>query len=523
MIVGPVFHFELVRIARRWQLYVVRFGFGALLLLIICMNYLQFLDWDHPWKVLLAPSVSIAELARFGQTLFYSMIWALGALVVVLAPGLVADSIAGERQRKTLHYLMNTRLWAVEIVLGKLTARMLHLGVFVAVVLPILSLLSLIGGIDPVLLQWSVLSIISTGYLLATLSILASATTRRPRDAFVAAYAYGTLFLIAPYWLSSLRSVPFGWWSPILDAFLDLNDWVWPASPLGLLTRSNVMMVLGLTPNTMVDQLSFMIILQVAYGTAFLLLACLVVRPAYRWIESLGSGGLPRRRWRRLRLWPRPPVGDAPIYWKEAHVAATSPGVLRFLVRTMLIAIMAMILVSVLSWAPDAFRELRNQGYALRDDQTYAARTAFNWALRFGTGGLMFLWLISLGTASAASIALEREQDTWLSLLATPLDGMEILRGKMLGPLRATAPLALPILLLWLVGLAAGSIHPLGLGLAFLGFCLFTWAVVALGTFASLQARTAWQAQGVVLATLVLPYFCCPPQLPITWNMSAFT
>jgi ABC-type transport system involved in multi-copper enzyme maturation permease subunit len=509
MIVGPVFHFELVRIARRWYLYAIRFGFGALLLAILCLNFLQFLDFEHPWLILGAPAVTLSQLARFGQSLFYSLIWAQGALVATLTPGLVADAIAGERQRKTLHYLMNTQLWAGEIVLGKLVARMLHLGVFIAVALPVLSLLSLIGGIDPVLLLWSSLALVSTGYVLATLSILASATTRRPRDAFVASYTYGALFFVLPYFVTGLSAVRTGWWTPILDAVVAANDWVWPASPLGLLSRSNLFALFGLGNNTIVDQLAGMIAFQAAYGTAFLVLTCLVLRPAYRWIESRGASGSFWNRRKRVRLLPRPPVGDEPVYWKEAHVAATSPGPLRVLVRTCLLILICGITATILTWAPDAFRELRDQGFFATDYSVYKDRSNFNWALRIGTGALMFLWLIALGSTTAAAIAVEREQDTWLSLLATPMEGPEVLRGKMLGPLRAMAPVGAPILVLWLVGLAAGSVHPLGLVLAVVAFALFTWFVTALSTFCSLQARTAWRAQGIVLAVLVLPYFCC--------------
>ena len=61
----------------------------------------------------------------------------------------VAGVIADEKQRKTLHYLMASRLTSFEIVLGKLLARMLYVAVLLGVSLPVLSLLVLFGGIDP--------------------------------------------------------------------------------------------------------------------------------------------------------------------------------------------------------------------------------------------------------------------------------------------------------------------------------------------------------------------------------------
>ena len=70
-------------------------------------------------------------------------------LVLVLTPALVAGVIADEKQRKTLHYLMASQLSSAEIVLGKLLVRMLYVAVLLGVSLPILSLLVLLGGVDP--------------------------------------------------------------------------------------------------------------------------------------------------------------------------------------------------------------------------------------------------------------------------------------------------------------------------------------------------------------------------------------
>ena len=69
--------------------------------------------------------------------------------MLLLTPALVAGVIADEKQRKTLHYLMASRLSSAEIVLGKLLVRMLYVTVLLGVSLPVLSLLVLLGGIDP--------------------------------------------------------------------------------------------------------------------------------------------------------------------------------------------------------------------------------------------------------------------------------------------------------------------------------------------------------------------------------------
>ena len=54
-----------------------------------------------------------------------------GLGLILLIPALVAGIISDEYQRKTLHYLLASRLSSAEIVLGKLGARMVHVVAFV--------------------------------------------------------------------------------------------------------------------------------------------------------------------------------------------------------------------------------------------------------------------------------------------------------------------------------------------------------------------------------------------------------
>jgi ABC-type transport system involved in multi-copper enzyme maturation permease subunit len=68
------------------------------------------------------------------------------ALALALTPALVARVVADEKQRKTLHYLLASRLTSPEIALGKLLVRMLYLAVLLGVSLPVLSLLVLMGS-----------------------------------------------------------------------------------------------------------------------------------------------------------------------------------------------------------------------------------------------------------------------------------------------------------------------------------------------------------------------------------------
>ena len=87
------------------------------------------------------------------------------------------------------------------------------------------------------------------------------------------------------------------------------------------------------------------------------------------------------------------------------------------------------------------------------------------------------------------SFSSEREEDTWISLIASPLTAVELIRGKIVGAFWAMQW----VLGLWLVvaflGLLVGSLHPFGFvaGLAFL--VVYLNFIAALGTWFSLPAR----------------------------------
>ena len=138
-----------------------------------------------------------------------------------------AGVIADEHQRKTLHYLLASRLSSAEIVLGKLGARLVHVVAFVALGLPIVSLLMLYGGLNPVNIFYVYMGTATLVLFASGFSILISILARRPRDAILATYGLGALWLLRSalargIWriISTGRSA---WVAPVNDALLFTN------------------------------------------------------------------------------------------------------------------------------------------------------------------------------------------------------------------------------------------------------------------------------------------------------------
>jgi ABC-type transport system involved in multi-copper enzyme maturation permease subunit len=148
-------------------------------------------------------SASVTVLAHSGVTVFDALVAVVVALLLLLVPGLVAGSIAGERERQTLDLLLCTRVRPWRVVIGKLAASLAFMGFLLVASLPILSVVALLGGI-----AWSdILIVVGLGALTAvtigSMSILFSAISKGPTGAIVCSYVAMFILLVGPLVLGS--------------------------------------------------------------------------------------------------------------------------------------------------------------------------------------------------------------------------------------------------------------------------------------------------------------------------------
>src|SRR5262249_46327091 len=116
------------------------------------------------------------------------------------------------------------------------------------------------------------------------------------------------------------------------------------------------------------------------------------------------------------------------------------------------------------------------------------------------------------------------------SLISTPLEGGEILPAKMIGSAWKYRFVALGLLVLWLIGLPVGAVHPIGVIASAIEMGGFLGFAAALGTFLSLKGKKTSRAQSTTIAILValnggllcfgsclmhsiLPAFTCTPMI----------
>ena len=148
-------------------------------------------------------SSSVAALAHSGVTVFGALVGIVVALLMLLVPGLVGGSIAGERERQTLDLLLCTRVRPWRVVIGKLGASLAFVVFLLVASLPILSVVALLGGI-----AWGdIVIVVGLGALTAvtigSMSILFSAITKGPTGAIVCSYVAMFILLVGPLVLGS--------------------------------------------------------------------------------------------------------------------------------------------------------------------------------------------------------------------------------------------------------------------------------------------------------------------------------
>jgi len=511
---GPFLRRELITSVRRRTAFTDRLGPAILSSALIACGVVAW-DWSG-WD-----RASVAGARSFALTMFAAFVATQAAIGMMLIPTMVAPAIASERDRKTLDSLLATRISSAEVVLGAIGAGLLRLANGMAGLLPLVVLMVFLGGVDSRLVLLAFAGLGSTAFALAALAVAVSVGERKASGAVSSAIVLAVTWIWVPAFLVFLLpriwpgSAP--WVAPVALPLLDSSPFGLALNLLGLISRG-----------PLVGSTWKMIGYQTVAASGLIFWAIARLRPASRAVhDAEGRAAILRplrARWRH-----RPPCGDDPVLWHEIYPGRPI-GEIALIARRLYRLVGLGLFAYVASWfALPAFAELFRRGYGpvpgtptpsemnpvarvligklLRLPYGITpgqARFEFNVALRMATGIFDALYVLIVAGAAAECLVEERERDTWLGLIATPLTGREILRAKMLGAIWRTRGLATLMLALWTVGLLAGAVHPLGFLAALAGLVASAWLLAAAGISSSLRSRDRNQATTRVLLPVLL-------------------
>jgi hypothetical protein len=162
-----------------------------------------------------------------------------------------------------------------------------------------------------------------------------------------------------------------------------------------------------------------------------------------------------------------------------------------------------------------AFLDAWGSGYDSERGTWWSPRDELNTTIRILTGALYVVLLFMLGGVSSTSFTSEREKDSWISLLATPLEGHEIIAGKYLGSIWRVRHVLWLLLAIWAFGMVCGAVHPLAFFLIVFLTALDVAFVAAFGCDVSLRSSSSARAIATTIGVLIVAkggyLFCCIP------------
>jgi ABC-type Na+ efflux pump permease subunit len=469
-----------------------------------------------------------------------SFVWIVAFHITLIPLGPAARCIAGEKDRRTLDFLLGTPLSSAEIILGKLAACVVEFAMYVAAGLPVMLLLRVLGGIDVWVIFLAYAALCCLALFLTGMSIWISTGAPDARRAV----CYSGLLVFAWLVLPMLISVLFPRFLPRVPSIvMTVNAWVYASSPMALVLR----IAGGATRAGLIDAVARMSGLQLAAGAVFVLWSIARLRSAFRLSASGEKTGFVYRLIRPgWRFRTRPAVGDDPILWREMTTSRENL-LTRMIGLLFVLGIYGTLGYFTFLFARPAFIELWHHGYVA--GQSSPDRPEWNWLtrlfvpaygptapvdvarkdlnsfLRSVTCLLVFLvTLMALG-GSAEAVATERARGTWDSLIATSLSARDILRSKMLASVWRLRSTAATLLALWTLGLAAGAIHPLGYLTAVLVTAASCWFFLNIGMLASVKATDLAKAMNpstglyFLISFSVALVYLLPPRLgSVLWG-----
>jgi hypothetical protein len=526
----PIFRRELIAAARQGKrrLQDERRGFAMPLFVLVVGTFAAWYCWSGGELTSGTMGRISDEILRWGVA-FHGGLFAL-----VMLRGAV--SIAGQRERRTLDLLLITRLASAEIVLGELAACVVMCLATMSAGVPIMLLLHGLGGVELWLLLLAYAGFASSILLLSAMAVWMSVELPDRRAA-------GGLFLLAAMaWLIGpfTLSVFLPRWGVRMPDWLAAANWqLVGSSPV----RVIVPIATGLRSWTqLVREVAQMVGLQLAGTALFTAAAIARLRPAHRALAGVDREA--RRRERRRLVWrlrARPAVGDDPILWREKYTSRVH-GLLKAANVLIFGGLLVGLAGATLYFARPAFVELWHHGYGSGSTMAPGvetniflrvfmpptgpggppdlARNAFNIFIRFATVVVLMLVSFIIGGMAAEVLGVERLKDTWTSLLATPLAARDILRAAIISAVWRSRWAFGAVLVLWTLGLASGSIHPLGFVVALLEVAASVWWIAAFGVLGAIPAEKAETAaaQGVFLTLFLTCTGVLPFVLPAGFN-----
>ena len=439
---GPIFDKELRVSSRRRRNYVLRFAYITLLTAFLALVWIEMMGQSG------SVVYRISRMAEAGKHIVICVVWFQYCATQFLAVILLSNSISDEIYHRTLGLLMTTPISSFQIVMGKLFSKLLQLVLLLAISLPLLAFIRVMGGVPWNYVISSLCITLTTVIFVGSLSLFFSIFSRRTYVVIiVTVITLGTIFALLPLGFYAVWDIT--------------NSTVPEKSVFTAIFLPNPYCSMFINTITMVEPRSAAFInfyfwplhccIMLAASALLLFVSVIIVRKiALRQATGQLDSPAGKRRSRRAvnQAGANPQafagairrVAGPPVIWKELR----SPMFRRHKILACILASVGLILLLASYYL---FVKL------LDEEQTHMGYTMIFLAV-----GMLFTIVLP-----ATSITTEREARSWSLLLATPLDDKDILIGKLVGVLRRCYPAWLLLFGHVIAFSLADFIHPLAI------------------------------------------------------------
>ncbi len=483
-LVGPHVYYDVVRLARRGRSTVLR------IVCLLAMLAGLFIVYEQlGWRERMRPNDLADVSVRFAYALFVVQ----NLAILMLAPPYIASTVTEERERGTLELLFTTHLNNREIVLGILSARVVHLFGFVIAGFPILALIQFWGGIDFLVLVGNLANTLLNALTIGSICLLISTLARGTTSAVMIAYAI--VLPIGFCCTGTLRGFP-----------LVLQD-----SRLA-----------GAGQVISVQDIGILAVLHLAISGFCLWLAIMAVREHEPFAPPLAPPpakpketqtavsepapavtpgeehrrGLPNHTLDAFGLpYELPPITGNALWWKERYVGGPpllySP-VFAIVLIPFFVTVPLLTIALIIQMIVDRTPVLEP-----------SPRTVLSSAIGFFYWLFLGLFVLNSTYRAAASIARERQQQTLEPLLLLPIERGEILFVKFVGCIYRGWPWLALLSLDLVPGLLSGAFHPFSFVCLVVGPMPMIACFVFAGMYLSVVMRTVMRAFLTIVLVMV--------------------
>jgi ABC-type transport system involved in multi-copper enzyme maturation permease subunit len=369
-------------------------------------------------------------MAEIGRSFYNAIVFTQLTLVFLTAPAATAGAVCQDKASGTLTQMLLTDLSDVEIVFGKLAARVLPMIGLVCCALPVLALATLLGGIDPEAVTGVFLISTSVAIFGCTLAFTLSIWGTKPYEVLLATYAFFAVWMLAV---------------PVVRFF----GWLWRYPPLPAWPTVTNPYALALAPYAQPGRFTLVDSVVLSSGLALISLALVVIAitrirvVTVRRADAPASpcrsrGGLAARLDRLAFRSNRAASLDRnPVLWYETHRQQPSAWI-RSLIRVYFAMAIGFTLIAI--------------------DDTFRGISSFRgWLPAFVVAFQVAMSLPLLIVAATTALVEERVRGSLDVLLTTPISSRSIVLTKWWSvyrrvPLLLALPALMAAVLAWMSG-----------------------------------------------------------------------